>query len=82
MSTTTFQIGCIAEPLQVKWGPSHYDKGQKARAIQVNIDYADQKADIDELDDTLVKFNRGGRAVLRLKVWQNAKVTEHKTIKS
>ena len=77
MSTTPFQLGCIAEPLQVKWGVSHYDEGQKARAIQVNIDYADQKTDIDAIDDSLVKFDSGGRAVARLKIWQNAKVTEH-----
>jgi hypothetical protein len=68
MSTTPFQLACIAEPLELKWGPSHYDKGQKARAIQVHLDYADQKTEIDAIDDSLVKFDDSGRAVLRLKV--------------
>ena len=77
MSTTPFQLACIAEPLEVKWAPSHYDKGQKARAIQVHLDYADQKTEIDAIDDTIVKFDDSGGALLRLKVWQNAKVSEH-----
>jgi hypothetical protein len=63
--------------LELKWGPSHYDEGRKARAIQVHLDYADQKTEIDAIDDSLVKFDSGGRAVVRLKIWQNAKVTEH-----
>ena len=75
MYTTPFQLGCIAEPLEVKWAPSHYDKGQKARAIQVHLDYADQKTEIDAIDDTIVKFDDSGGALLRLKVWQNAKVS-------
>jgi hypothetical protein len=75
MSTTPFQIGCIAEPLEVQWGVSHWDEGQKSRSIKVFLDYPDQKVDIDDLDDTLVKFDPpDGRAALRLKVWQNAKV--------
>jgi hypothetical protein len=78
MSTTTFQIGCIAKPLEVQWGPSHWDKGQTSRSIKVFLDYSDQKTEIDALDETLVKFDTpDGRAVLRLKVWQNAKVSEH-----
>jgi hypothetical protein len=78
MSTTPFQIGCIAEPLTVQWGASHWDKGQNSRSIKVFLDYSDQKIEIDDLDDTLVKFDPpDGRAVLRLKVWQNAKVSQH-----
>ena len=78
MSTTTSQVGCIAEPLEVQWGPSHWDKGQTARSIKVFLDYSDQKTEIDALDETLVKFDTpDGRAVLRLKVWQNAKVSQH-----
>jgi hypothetical protein len=77
MSTKTFQVGSLAQPLEVQWGPSHWDKGQTARSIKVFLDYSDQKTEIDALDDTLLKFDTpDARAVLRLKVWQNAKVSE------
>jgi hypothetical protein len=79
MSTTTFQIGCMAEPLEVQWGPSHWDKGEKARSIKVFLDDEHLKTKIDQLDHTLCKFDDNGRTVLRIKIWQSARVAEHST---
>jgi hypothetical protein len=75
MSVSTFQIGSKAQPLEILFGPSHYDKGQKARSIKVYLDDKKQVQEFKDMDDTLVHEDVNSRAVLRLKIWQNAKVS-------
>ena len=71
----SFQVGTLANPLQILWAPSHYDKGKKSRAIKVFVDDEKAAQDLQALDESLVTQGDDGRFVLRLKVWQNAKVT-------
>jgi hypothetical protein len=75
MSVNSFQIGSKAQPLEILFGPSHYDKGQKARSIKVYLDDQKQVQQFKDMDETLVREDGNSRTVLRLKIWQNAKVS-------
>lgn len=75
MSLNSFQIGTIAQPLEVLFGPSHYDKDSKIRAIKCFCDDEKLLEELRDIDPTLIKTDDiTGRQVLRLKVWQSSKV--------
>jgi hypothetical protein len=68
----TFQIGSIDQPLTIQWPPSHFDKGQSSRGIKCFVNYEKPIKDIAHIDETLIKDD-----ILRLKLWQSAKVQLH-----
>jgi hypothetical protein len=73
MSTKSFQIASIAKPLEILFGPSQIDEGQKARSIKCYIDDVNQIESLMELDDSLISLD-GSRRVVRLKLWQDAEI--------
>jgi hypothetical protein len=77
MSTKLFQIASIAQPMEIQWAPSHYDNGKLARAIKCFVDDETLVEELKAIDDTLLKDDDYGRHVLRLKVWQSARVQVH-----
>jgi hypothetical protein len=81
MSTKTFQVGTLAQPLEVLFGPSHFDEGKKARMIKVFVDDEKTVLELRDIDSELVTDDHTGRQTLRLKMWRNAKITDNKTKK-
>jgi hypothetical protein len=82
MSTKTFQVGTLAQPLEVLFGPAHFDEGQKARMIKVFVDDEKTVQELRDIDPELVTDDQNtGRQSLRLKMWQNAKIKDNKTKK-
>jgi hypothetical protein len=81
MSTKTFQVGTLAQPLEVLFGPAHFDEGKKARMIKVFVDDEKTVLELRDIDSELVTDDHTGRQSLRLRMWQNAKITDNKTKK-
>ena len=77
MSVKLFQIASVAQPMEIQWAPSHFDNGKLARAIKCFVDDETLVEELKAIDDTLLKDDDSGRHVLRLKVWQSARVRLH-----
>lgn len=78
MAASTMQIGTTAKPLEVRWGVSDIDQSSASRAFKVYIDNPERSEQLRDMDDTLITSYEDSmvpRDVLRLKIWQNAKVT-------
>jgi hypothetical protein len=74
MSTKSFQLASVAQPIELQWAPSHYDQGKSARAIKCFVENDRLLHSIHDIDKSLVKQDEHGRNILRLKVWQSANV--------
>jgi hypothetical protein len=74
MSTKSFQVASVAQPIELQWAPSHYDQGKSARAIKCFVEDNRLLHYIEDIDESLIKRDEHGRNVLRLKVWQSARV--------
>ena len=76
MSVEKFQIGTLAIPLEILWATSEMDAGNSARGIKVYVNNKYELGPLVDLDESLISIERD-RGILRLKLWQNAKVTLH-----
>jgi hypothetical protein len=77
MSTKSFQVASVAHPIELQWAPSHYDQGKSARAIKCFVENDRLIHSIQDIDESLIKQDEHGRNILRLKVWQSARVQLH-----